>query len=158
MLVLIGACLDGEFAPFAVCLNARSVQPMLPAHSQPFCHMKSHSAAPSHLTHEVTLSSALPPDTRSHEKTQAISHDIHQHHVEGAVPSAPHVEGAQQARRLSGQRGLESLDVLFRSSPRGTEARQEATIRQCLPNAVLHLAREPFVSGLIQSNKGQVRR
>ena len=104
------------------------------------------------------LGNVIPPNTRSHEKTHAITHDIYRLHVEGAVPSAPHVEGAEQERQLSGQRGLESLDVLLGGSPRGTEARQEATIRQCLPNAVLHLAREPFVSGLIQSNKGQVRR
>lgn len=122
-------------------------------------------------------SSALPPDTRSHEKTHAISHDIYRLHVEAAETSRQsdqlgnvippdtrshekthaithdiyrlHVEGAQQARRLSGQRGLESLDVLFGSSPRRTKARQQATIGQCLPNAIVDLSRQALMSRLI---------
>ena len=100
----------------------------------------------------------LPPDTRSHEKTHAITHDIHQHHVEGAVPSTPHVEGAQQARRLSGKRGLECFHIFFGSSPRRAEARQQAAIGQCLPNAIANLSRQTLMSRLIEGDKGQVRR
>ena len=114
------------------------------------------------------LGNVIPHNTRSREKTHAITHDIYRLHVEAAVwRQRCGGRGAERSfvwrehlgpRRLSGQRGLESLDVLFGGSPRSAEARQEATIRQGLPNTVLHLAREALVSGLIQSDKGQVRR
>ena len=49
------------------------------------------------------LGNVIPPNTRSHEKTHAITHDIYRLHVEGAVRSAascraqPHTEGAPRA-------------------------------------------------------------
>ena len=49
------------------------------------------------------LGNVIPPNTRSHEKTHAITHDIYRLHVEGAVRSAAscpaqlHVEGAPRA-------------------------------------------------------------
>ena len=104
------------------------------------------------------LGNVIPPNTRSREKTHAITHDIYRLHVEGAVPSTPHVEGAQQARRLSGQRGLECFHIFFGSSPRRAEARQQAAIGQCLPNAIANLSRQTLMSRLIEGDKGQVRR
>ena len=108
------------------------------------------------------LGNLIPPNTRSREKTHAITHDIYRLHVEGAsrerCGAQLHMAEAQQARQRLGQRGLESLDVLFGSSPRRAEARQQAAIGQCLPNAIANLSRQTLMSRLIEGDKGQVRR
>ena len=106
------------------------------------------------------LGNVIPPNTRSREKTHAITHDIYRLHVEGRCGAQLHAERSFMwrehlgPRRLSGQRGLESLDVLFGGRPRCAQTRQKAAIGQRLPDAIADLSRQTLVSGLIQSNKG----
>ena len=176
-----------EFVPFAACLDASSFHATLPHLPCPFVtRSREKTCVISHDIYRLhveeaqqawhraelhvegaetsrqsdQLGNVIPHNTRSREKTHAITHDIYRLHVEAAVWRARCRAQlrAQRSfvwrehlgpRRLSGQRGLESLDVLFGGSPRSAEARQEATIRQGLPNTVLHLARETLVSGLI---------
>ena len=69
------------------------------------------------------LGNVIPPNTRSHEKTHAITHDIYRLHVEGAVRSAascraqPHTEGAPRAAATIRQAPLRMLSHLLRGFP-----------------------------------------
>ena len=104
-----------ELVPFAACLDGSSFHATLPHLPCPFVtrsREKTHA-----ITHDIyrlhvaeaqqawhraelhvegvetsrqsdQLGNVIPPNTRSHEKTHAITHDIYRFHVEGAVRSA----------------------------------------------------------------------
>ena len=62
------------------------------------------------------------------------------------------------AAGLPGQSLLEGRHVLLRGRPGGADAHEEAPVGQRLPDAVLNLAGEPIMPGMIEGDEGQVRR